>query len=315
MRRGRALAGVRARVLARSVEARPGRAPWLPPLNALHAFDAAGRRLSFKAAAAELSVTPSAISRQIKLLEDQLGVPLFVRTNRTIALTAAGADYLAVVRAAFAELAGGTTALRERSGRSVVRLTLVQTLAVNWLVPRLPGLLAAHPDVELQLVTGDQLSDLAGGDVDLAIRFGQGAWPGVRADLLLPLMSFPVAAPAIARALRRPRDLARYPWLHLASYPQAFRAWLTHAGAPDLGTSHNLTFDNADVVFRAAEHGMGVAMATHVLVAPYLERGALRRPFASECPVRGAYYLLARADLAREPAVAIVHRWLLAQAH
>jgi LysR family transcriptional regulator, glycine cleavage system transcriptional activator len=313
VRRARALAGVRPRsgAVAGSTSRPAQRPPWLPPLNALHAFESTGRLLSIKNAAAELSVTPSAISRQIKLLEDQLGVPLFVRSNRTIALTAAGTTYLKVVNTAFSGLVEGTGALRQVSGRSVVRISLVQTLAANWLVPHLAEFATSHSDIELQTVTGDDLADVAGGEVDLAIRFGQGSWPGLRADLLLPLTTFPVAAPTLAKSLRSPHDLARHPWLHLVLYPQAFRGWLSHVGAADITAERNFTFDNAEVVFRAAEHGMGVAMATRVLVEPYLASGRLIQPFTVECPVVGGYYLVARTDLTLEPAIAEVHRWLL----
>jgi LysR family glycine cleavage system transcriptional activator len=305
MRRAKALANVR-----------PGaspRLPWLPPLNALHAFEAAGRHLNFRAAAAELCVTPSAISHQIKHLEEQLGFPLFVRTNRALALTSAGNEYVQVVRAAFGSLAAGTSAIRAVANRSIVRVGLVQTLAANWLAPRLAEFAKLHPSIEIQTLTSNDVADVAGGELDLAIRFGQGSWPGLKADRLLGLTLFPVCAPALRKrspGIRRLDDLAKVPWLHLASYPQAFRAWLTHAGAPELDSSQHFTFDNADVLLRAAEHGMGVAMATQVLVAPYLEGRRLIRPFKTECTVAGAYYLVARADLAREPAVAAVHRWL-----
>jgi LysR family glycine cleavage system transcriptional activator len=292
----------------------PPRTPWLPPLGALHAFEAAGRHRSFKVAAAELCVTPSAISRQIKLLEELMGVPLFLRTNRALALTAAGADYLDVVRSAFASLAAGTSAVRAVVERRVVRVSMVQTLAANWLVPRLMAFAERDPDIEIQVLTGLELADVLGGEVDLAIRFGQGAWPGLRVDKLLPLTLFPVCSPAVRQGspgLCRVSDLAQHRWLHLASYPQAFEAWLARAGARNLAADRHLTFDNADVLFRAAEQGLGVAMAAGVLVAPYLENGRLVRPFEIECLVAGAYYLVARADLAREPAVRAVHRWLL----
>jgi LysR family glycine cleavage system transcriptional activator len=269
--------------------------------------------MSFKAAAAELCITPSAVSRQVKVLEEQIGVQLFVRSARALALTAAGMDYLRVVTSTFASFAAGTNAVRATLAPAVVRLGLVQTLAANWLVPRLSQFVAHHPAIELQLVTGDELHDVARGEVDLAIRFGQGTWPGVRVDKLIALTTFPVCAPALARgpeALREPRQLERHCWLHLSSYPQAFRVWLTQAGIPDLQAAQNVTFDNADLLFRAAVQKLGIAMATHVLVAPYLESGELIQPFAIEAPVTGAYHLVARGDFARQPAVATVHEWL-----
>jgi LysR family glycine cleavage system transcriptional activator len=289
----------------------------LPPLNALHVFEAAGRLLNFKAAAAELCVTPSAVSRQIKVLEEQIGVPLFVRASRGLSLTAAGRDYLQAVRSAFGLLATGTDAVRAESGRTVVRLSLKQPLAANWLIPRLPDFTTRNPQIEIQTLTSNEAVDVLGGEFDLAIRFGQGSWPGLRVDRLLTLTLFPVCAPALRGAppgLRQPRALASHPWLHLTSYPQAFRAWLAYAGVPEIDSARHFTFDSVEVLYRAAEHGLGVCIATHVYVAPYLESGRLVRPFDSECPVAGAYYLVARADLAREPAVATVHSWLIQQA-
>jgi LysR family glycine cleavage system transcriptional activator len=306
MRRSRAVSRVRPRPIAGA----PARAPWLPPLNALHAFEAAGRHASFKNAAAELCVTPSAISRQIKQLEDQLGVPLFVR-GQTLQLTSAGARYLAAVQDAFAALALGTAAVRATRGSPVVRIACVHALAINWLLPALAELAARHPEIEVQLVTSDVLADIAGGAAELAIRFGQGNWPGVHSERLLALDAFPVCAPGLARKLRAPRDLVALPWIHLTSYPRAFRDWLAAAGLPDATAERNQSFDSAELVFRAAERGLGVAMATSVLVAPYLEAGRLVRPFALSAPIAGSYYLVERPDDRREPAVAAVRAFLI----
>ncbi len=296
-------------VRARSVAGAPQRAPWLPPLNSLHAFEATGRHGSIKNAAAELCVTPSAISRQVKLLEDQLGVPMFVR-GATLTLTAAGVRYLEVVQRAFATLAEGTVAARSVRGTRVVRVACVQALAASWLVPKLELLFARHPDLEVQIMTGDALADIAGDEADLAIRFGQGSWPGVVSEPLLALDVFPVCAPTLGQKLRAPRDLRSVAWLHLTSYPRAFRDWLAEVGLADATAERNLSFDSAELVFRAAERGLGVAMATSVLVAPYLREGRLIRPFAETAKVAGSYFLVARADALRDPAVGAVHGFL-----
>jgi LysR family transcriptional regulator, glycine cleavage system transcriptional activator len=322
MRHSKSLANVRNRYadpapVLPSGERRAERAPWLPPLNALHVFEAVGRHLSVKSAAAELCVTPSAVSRQIRALEAQLGLALFARVGRTLALTSAGQEYLGVVRTAFAGLAAGTAQVRAPARRSVVRITLMPTLATNWLAPRLPAFAERHREFEVQILTGHDLLDIGGGQADLAIRFGQGAWPGLRADPLLAVTVFPVYAPACRGTrplLRAPAELAGHPWLHLARFPQAFRLWLAHAGVPDIDSARHLTFDNSDTLYRAAAHGMGVCMATQAFVAPYLEDGRLVRPFGDlECPVAGAIYLVVRADFEREPAVAALRAWLLAQ--
>jgi LysR family glycine cleavage system transcriptional activator len=306
VKRARALAAVRAPVVAGAER----RTSWLPPLGALHAFEAAGRHRSFKRAAAELCVTPSAVSRQIKALEGQLGVALFVRDRSQLALTAAGVHYLAVVEQAFAALTAGTAKVRRARGGELVRLTCVQALAANWLLGRLHPFAAAHPEIELQIVATDALVDVASGEADVAIRFGQGGWPGTYSEVLLELDLFPVASPALARQLRTPRDLVRLPWLHLMSYPRAFRDWLAAAGVPDGASPRNLSLNGAELVYRAAAGGLGVAMASSVLVAPYLEDGRLVRPFAHTANIAGAYYLVHRADDAREPAIAALCRFL-----
>jgi LysR family glycine cleavage system transcriptional activator len=311
VRRLRAISEVRASAPAGT----PARGAWLPPLNALHAFEAAGRHRRFKNAAAELCVTPSAVSRQIKLLEDHLGVPLFVRDRSSLALTAAGARYLGEVRAAFELMARATEAVKASRGLRVVKLSCVQALAANWLVPRLAGLTARHPKIEVQILTGMQLADVAGGEVDLAIRFGRGGWPGVRSEPLLELEIYPVATPALARRLRVPRDLQAHRWIHLTSYPNAFRDWLAAAKLPDVKAENNLSFDSADLVFRAAERGLGVAMATSVLVGPYLEAGTLVRLFDVAAPASGTYHLVYRADDLREPSLLAVRAFLREIAH
>jgi LysR family glycine cleavage system transcriptional activator len=296
-------------VRARPIAGAPVRAPWLPPLNSLHAFEAAGRHGSFKNAAAELCVTPSAISRQIKLLEEHLGVPMFVR-GATLSLTGAGLRYLEVVQRSFAALATGTAEARAARGSRVVRVTCVQALAASWLVPQLGLLFGRHPALEVQIMTSDALADLAGGEADLAIRFGQGGWPGLISERMLELDAFPVCAPALGPQLRAPPDLLSVAWLHLTSYPRAFRDWLAEVGLADATAERNLSFDSAELVFRAAERGLGVAMATSVLVAPYLDEGRLIRPFVETTQVAGSYFLVARADALADPAVAAVHGFL-----
>jgi LysR family glycine cleavage system transcriptional activator len=322
MRHARSLANVRPSVISAGASAdglvpRLPRAAWLPPLNALHAFEAAGRYLNFRAAAAELCVTPSAVSRQIKLLEVQLGVALFVRTHRKLQLTSAGSEYLQVVRSAFAALATGTGAVRATTPRPIVRLSLKQPLAAAWLAPRLAAFARRHPAIEIQTLTGNDAVDITSGEFDLAIRFGRGGWPGLRVDPLFRMSLFPVCAPSLCAGpggLRRIADLSKLPWLHLTSYPHAFRAWLAHAGVPALDSTRHFTFDSVEVLYRAAAHGLGVAMGTRVYVSPDLEARRLVGPFAIEYPLTDSYFLVARGDFARQPAVATVHRWLLDEA-
>lgn len=306
MRRGRAVSGVR----PRGRSDRPERRAWLPPLGSLHAFEGVGRLRSIKLAAAELCVTPSAVSRQIKQLEEQLGVTLFLREPSGLSLTAAGTAYLREVQVAFAALERGTASTRAVGGTALVRVACVQTLAANWIIPHLGELLASHPEVEIQLVTGDGLADIARGEVDLAIRFGQGSWPGVASEPLVDLDLFPVAAPRLAAKLRTPEDLVAERWLHLTLYPRAFRDWLAAAGLPDISSTRNLSFDAGDLVFRAAATGLGVAMASTVLVRPYLEDRSLVRLFEVDAPVAGQYHLLSREGDERVAPIQAVRTFL-----
>jgi len=210
----------------------------LPSLNGLRAFEAAARHLSFTRAAADLNVTQTAISHQIRRLEEQLGLTLFIRRNRTLELTREALDYLPSIRSAFADLHRATAKLRrnDREGRLTVSTTA--SLATKWLISRVAAFQDANPGIEVRISTSTHLVDFQREEVDIAVRYGHGIWPGLRADWLMAEHIFPVCSPDLlndARPLRTPEDLAHHTLLHTTVSREDWQLWLT---AAEIGRAH-----------------------------------------------------------------------------
>ena len=251
----------------------------LPALVSLRAFEAAARRLSFSLAAQELFVTQSAISHHIQRLESELGVALFERRTRAVALTPAGQTYFDQVHAAFELLRQGTDAIRAPTeARITLKVGLLASFATRWLAPRLPGFATTHPGIDLQLQPDIGLADVAGGEVDVAIRYGRGVWPGVTSRLLMTERLSVVCAPALIAGRKRPRtpdDLLRHPLLTShAKQPFEWDAWARHYGM-DLGRAQTVRLHDYNIVVEAALAGQGLAMGRHRLIASHLASGAL----------------------------------------
>src|SRR5258708_29319322 len=192
----------------------------LPSLNGLRAFEAAARHLSFTQAASELNVTQTAISHQIKRLEEELGVRLFVRQNRALTLTPQAQDYLPGIRAAFNDLRLATDRLLRKDDDHVLTVSTLASLAAKWLLPRLTAFQEAHPGIDVRITTSTNLVDFQRDNVDAAIRYGRGQWAGLRADWLMADELFPGCSPALLRGdkpLQRPEDLRGYPLLHTSN--------------------------------------------------------------------------------------------------
>jgi LysR family glycine cleavage system transcriptional activator len=254
----------------------------LPPLVALRAFEAAARHLSFSHAAQELFVTQSAVSHHILKLESELGVPLFERRTRAVALTAAGHAYYAKVHAAFELLRAGTEETRAPfTTRMELRVGLLASFATRWLAPRLAGFSVAHPGIDLQLRPDIALADVSGGEVDMSIRYGRGGWAGVHARKLMPERLTVVCSPALlagARRLRTPQDLLRFPLLAShAKMPFEWQAWATRFGV-ELKHAQTVHLHDYNIVVEAALAGQGIAMGRHRLIAAQLASGALVQP-------------------------------------
>jgi LysR family glycine cleavage system transcriptional activator len=296
---------------------RGDRAERLPALGTLRVFEAAARRLSFTAAADELAVTQAAVSHQIKALEDDLGVRLFHRAPRGLALTEEGAALFGPVHAAFDRVREGIGRVRALRRGGTLTVTASPSLAGAWLVPRLVRFHAAHPEIEVRVLASPRLVDLAAEGVDAGIRYGRGRWAGLVAEPLMREELFPVCAPAAVTgpdALRHPADLARATLVHVIPYPDDWRRWLQAAGVAGLDPERGPKLETADLAYAAAASGLGVAIGRGPLVAPLLARGALVRPFAIELPGDLAYYCIhpeGRGDL---PKVRAFRDWVLAEA-
>lgn len=288
----------------------------LPSLNGLRAFEASARLLSFTLAAAELNVTQAAISHQIKRLEEQLNVQLFVRQNRALLLTRAAQDYLPAVRAAFEDLRRATERLVRPERQRVLTVSTIPSLAAKWLVPRLINFQEAYPDIEVRISTSMREVDLRGEGIDLAIRHGKGEWPGLRADWLMDEDWFPVCSPALLagnRPLRRPADLADHTLIHVEHYKQAWSLWLEAAGVPaEIAERRGLTFDLIMVALQAAIDGVGVALAGTSFVEVDIAAGRLVAPFDMALPHKeGGFYVVAPEETADQPAITLFRAWLL----
>jgi LysR family transcriptional regulator, glycine cleavage system transcriptional activator len=291
----------------------------LPSLNGLRAFEAAARHLSFTEAAAELNVTQTAISHQIKRLEQELGVRLFARQNRALALTPQAAEYLPGVRAAFNDLRLATDRLRRREDGHVLTVSTLASLAAKWLLPRLSAFQEAHPGIDVRITTSTSLVDFQRDDVDAAIRYGRGQWPGLRADWLMADEMFPVCSPALLageKPLRCPEDLREQVLLHTSNaYSDDWRLWLTAAGLPaDLSRQRGITFDLIFMTIQAAIDGIGVALGRTSYVKDDIAKGRLVVPFKITLPTDAGFYLVSPQGRADSPKLAAFREWLAASA-
>jgi LysR family glycine cleavage system transcriptional activator len=287
----------------------------LPSLNGLRAFEAAARHLSFTQAAAELNVTQTAISHQIKRLEDELGIRLFVRQNRSLALTPQARDYLPLVRAAFDDLRLATERLVRKDNNKVLTVSTLASLAAKWLLPRLTAFQEAHPGIDVRITTSMGLVDFRKDDVDAAIRYGRGHWPGVRAEWLMADELFPVCSPALlqgSRPLRCPEDLAHHTLLQASGgYDDDWPLWLTAAGLPaQISRQSGLSFDLVFMTVQAAIDGLGVAIGRTSYVQDDIAKGRLVVPFKMTLPTDAGFYLVTPEGRTDTPKLKAFRQWL-----
>lgn len=284
----------------------------LPPTSSLRAFSLAARWLSFKRAADELSLSPSALSRQIQALEQHLGVALFRRLNPGLELTDEGRCYLAAVDVALDQL---TAAQRQIvSHPRELRVSALQSFSESWLVPRLPEFERRHPDIELTIEATLRYADFARDPVDVAIRFGRGPWEGLHSEPLVDLDYFPVCSPELARGdppLREPADLARHSLIHVAQTPHAWTAWLRAAGVEHLEGRRSVTYDHAGIALSAAASGQGVALSTEILCASWLHDGRLCQPLPQRARSAETYHLVCRPEGLDDPRIAALRDFLV----
>ena len=279
------------------------------PLNALRAFEAAARNLSLTRAGLELHVTQAAVSHQVKTLEDILGTPLFRRLPRGLALTEEGEALLPVVSNAFRHISGTLERFQDGRLREVLTVSAVGTFVTGWLLPRLDAFHAAHPFVDLRLMTNNNRVDLAGEGLDYAIRFGDGAWHGTEAAQLFEAPLTPHCTPALARRLQQPGDLVGE--VLLRSYrTDEWAKWFDAAGLP-CPALRGFVFDSSITMAEAALGAAGVALLPAPMFVRHRRDGRLVRPFVTEVTL-GAYWLTRLKSRAESRAMLAFKQWVLA---
>ncbi|MBK4735264.1 transcriptional regulator GcvA [Noviherbaspirillum pedocola] len=292
----------------------------LPPLNALRNFEAVARHGSFAAAAADLHVTHWAVGKQIRLLEDWFGVPLFERRPRGVVLTDAGAALLNDVHQAFARLGAAAAGLRQERPAyrvsGIVRINVLSSFALCWLLPRLGDFYARYPDIDVRVSTSSRKLRYVGDAFDIGVRSGQEAGAGVVSRPLMPDMRLPACSPALLRRhpIRSAADLRAHTLLHSASTRSAWPQWLREAGMPHLRAARHVEFDHTYLQLAAAVEGLGVALASLPLIRRDIAAGRLMCPIAAPAWRAADYALVINADRAGDAAVLAFERWITAMA-
>ncbi|MEM7193612.1 MAG: transcriptional regulator GcvA [Pseudomonadota bacterium] len=293
----------------------------LPPLNALRAFESAARHLSFKNAAAELNVTPGAISHHVKVLEEQLGVPLFLRLTRSLRLTEAGQSALPLLAQGFDKLAQGVDEIRKHNNFSSITVSVSPSFGAKWLVPRLERFRSLYPDIEVRIDGTDTRVNLAAGEADLAIRFGPGGYGGVCSDHLFSPINTPVCSPELMTGeygLKNPKNLRHHTLLHIdwKDDEASWRMWLLAAGYKDVDPTRGPHYTMESMAILAAIEAQGIALVGDILVADDIATGRLVHPFDSalNTSLSFSYYLLSPVSLAETSKVSAFRHWLLQEA-
>lgn len=288
----------------------------LPSLNALKAFEAAARHESFTRAAHELCVTQGAVSQQVKALETELDVRLFRRERQHLVITEAGRSYLEVVRDAFDRIGMGTERLRERQKSGVLTITTSPDFAAKWLVHRLGRFSEAHPQIDLRVSASVLHVDFAREDFDLAIRHGDGRWPGLDAVRLCTEELFPVCSPALLKgpgALRSPQAIKHHRLLYTNS-TKGWEQWLAHVNVEGIDFKRGTLFDRSSMAIDAAVDGQGLALARTALASWDLICGRLVRPFPQALAAPFAYWIVCPKSAAELPKISTFRNWLLREA-
>jgi LysR family glycine cleavage system transcriptional activator len=289
----------------------------LPSLNALKAFEAAARHESFTKAADELSVTQGAVSHQVKALELDLGIRLFDRDRQKLSITRAGRNYLDVVRDAFDRIALGTENIQNQSRVGALTVSTSPDFAAKWLVNRLGRFAETHPGIDLRISATMHHVDFAREDVDLAVRHGDGKWPGLDVVRLCSEELFPVCSPKLLSGrnrVREPSDLLKFPLLHLDDRKD-WAEWLEVAGlVVNAELSHGPILNRASMIIDAAVDGQGVALARTTLAAWDIINGRLVRPFAAALRLAKSYWIVCPKATSTLPKVTEFRDWLLSEA-
>jgi LysR family glycine cleavage system transcriptional activator len=294
-------------------------------LNALRAFEAAARHLSYVAAADELNVTPAAVGNLVRGLEAVVGTELFHRSQAgpaRLELTAAARAVLPELQAGFDHLAAAFERLKASRGQITISLTVPPAFADKWLLPRVERFATNHPLYDLRIDTSGRLVDFAAERMDVGIRYGGGRWPGLNSTFLLRDAFFPVCGPALLEGthpLRGPEDLKHHTLIHDRSMASesafpTWRTWLQAAGFPGVNCDRGLQINDSAAAYQAAINGSGVALGRTTLVALDLAAGRLVRPFGEAVECELAYYLVHRPKADSDPGIAAFKNWLCTEA-
>jgi LysR family glycine cleavage system transcriptional activator len=291
----------------------------LPSTTALRVFEATSRHLSFTDASEELFMTQSAVSKQIRALEETFGVALFIRVNRGLVLTELGRMYLDLVRPSLAQLAEASARLSE-GARSTTRTTLtLRILAVigdRWLLPRLERFAQAHPNIDMQFTAFMSAGAVGQREPDGEVRYGEGSWPGYAADYLFGREMLLVASPRLlaTRPINSVADIARFPLLDHLQVPHAWPDFFASHGLPQSAMSRDVRHEFYTMIVQCAAAGLGLGLVPSVWVQNELARGDLVNPLALGMTARQGYYFLMPESKQGNPAMVTLREWLLAEA-
>lgn len=290
----------------------------MPSLHALRVFEAAARHLNFRHAAEELCVTQAAVSQQIRILEEHLGLKLFDRTGRGVTLTASGRLYVGPIGTAFASITDATRRLTAAYGQQTLTLSVPPTFGIKWLMPRLPAFRESHPWTDVKLVVSIAPLGVVPTDADAAVWHGRGVWQGVVSHRLFRNDSLvPVCSPKLlrgAKSLKTPDDLVRHTLLHAYREFDDWRIWLKCAGVTGIDPTKGPLFDSTSGAVQAALQGHGIAIGHQPFVSEDLLEGRLVAPFAMQAQSDSTYYLVARNAKRQQPALKAFIEWILEEA-
>ncbi|WP_345251954.1 transcriptional regulator GcvA [Pigmentiphaga soli] len=291
------------------------RARLLPPLNALRVFEAAARLESFKDAATELSLSQPAVSRQINLLEEWLGHPLFVRRNREVVLTVEGRVFMEEVTPALDKISLATSVIMRKRSAETLLIDVPPTFAVRWLIPRLPPFVRQFPGVEIRLTTSTEPVDLGKGNVDMAIRRLPADDARYHCRAFMPERLLPVCSPAVVERspLQSPGELVGHTLIQSETTPDAWRDWLKSMGCEDMPPAQSLKFETLNYTIEAALNGMGMAIVPAALIIDEVAAGTLVCPFKAYSSRYGDYRLLSTPDRSQRDAVTAFSEWIIAE--
>lgn len=289
----------------------------LPPFRCIEAFVVSAKLLTFTSAAGTLHLTVPAVSRRIKTLEAELGVMLFHREHRTLRLTRAGKAYFETLSPAIDAIRLASDTVRVVPRRNVVKVSVLPTFATSWLFPRLHSFKSKCKDVQVEFDTSIDYVGFDHSDIDLAIRLGNGDWPGLHVERLFKVTAFPLCSSSLAEgshAARTVSELMKFPLLGSNHQPDLWPTWLRLAGADEHVTPKYINFDSFYLAYEAAACGLGFAIGLGPIAEPYLKNDRLVRPFILECDLHKRFYLVGRAYDRDRPAVRAFRSWLIDQA-